>query len=171
MFWSLPHYKKVEVLSLRNNVWQHLSVQSLLKSGFIFLSQHFFRFWRNLRLLWPISSCRNWQCAWTWFCPHGMSKRNQQYFRTHTRENGLEPDLPCTEGLHLNQHIHTHTEKGHLSQENHIYSQPRKKASLMQQLIMKREEKELSPMAPLNTRIRATEIVVVCKAISIKGLC
>lgn len=102
---------------------------------------------------------------------HGMSKRNQQYFRTHTRENGLEPDLPCTEGLHLNQHTHTHREKGDLSQENHIYSQPRKKASLMQQLIMEREEKELSPMGPLNTRIRATEIVVVCKAMSIKGLC
>lgn len=40
----------------------------------------------------------------------------------------------------------------------------------MQQLITEREEKELSPMTQLNTRIRATE-TVVCKAMSIKGLC
>lgn len=41
----------------------------------------------------------------------------------------------------------------------------------MQQLITEREEEELSPMTQLNTRIRATETVVVCKAMSIKGLC
>lgn len=36
---------------------------------------------------------------------------------------------------------------------------------------MEREEKELSPMTQVNTRIRATETVIVCKAMSIKGLC
>lgn len=40
----------------------------------------------------------------------------------------------------------------------------------MQQIIMEREEKELSLMTQLNRRIRAAGTVVVCKVISIKGL-
>lgn len=170
MFCSLPHFKKVQVLNsetMFGSVWMcrvHWKVDSFL------LVINFSDFGET----WGSSIIS--QAAGTDSVPepdsvlHGMSKRDWEYFRTHTRENGLYPHLPCTEGLHSNQHTHTEKE-GHLSQENHIYSQPGKKVRLMQQIIMERGEKGLSPMALLNMRIRATETAVVCKAMSIKWLC